>query len=163
GLTYEMVSTGSATVMSVATNSYDLVLLDVMISDVDGIETTRRIRGMHEPSAELPIVALVAHSKRQYCGAYLAAGMDACVTKPISAGELHAALRAVSHAGAAARAHAAAGKGLHRRSRLEIIDQDAREQDQISDQQQAERIGREERQRHNHADDDQDGDDYGDE
>jgi CheY-like chemotaxis protein len=92
GLTYEMVSTGSAAVMSVGTNSYDLVLLDVMISDVDGIETTRRIRGMHVPSAELPIVALVAQAKKQYCGAYLAAGMDACVTKPISAGELHAAL-----------------------------------------------------------------------
>src|SRR5215469_5403927 len=87
-----MVSTGSAAVMCVATKSYDLVLLDTLIADLDGIETTRRIRGMHVPSAELPIVALVAQAKKQYCGAYLAAGMDACVTKPISAGELHAAL-----------------------------------------------------------------------
>jgi len=44
------------------------------------------------PSAELPIVALVAQAKKQHCGTYLAAGMDACVTKPISSSELHAAL-----------------------------------------------------------------------
>ncbi|HEY6919998.1 MAG TPA: response regulator [Methyloceanibacter sp.] len=92
GLSHEMVSTGSAAVISVATKGYDLVLLDTMIADLDGIETTRRIRAMHVPSAELPIVALVAQAKKQHCATYLAAGMDACVTKPISAGELHAAL-----------------------------------------------------------------------
>ena len=63
-----------------------------MIADLDGIETTRRIRAMHMPSAELPIVALVAQAKKQHCATYLAAGMDVCVTKPISAGELYAAL-----------------------------------------------------------------------
>ena len=47
---------------------------------------------MHVPSAEVPIVALVAQTKKHHSGTYLAAGMDACVTKPINAGELHAAL-----------------------------------------------------------------------
>jgi signal transduction histidine kinase len=92
GLSHEMVSTGSAAAMSVATKTYDLVLLDTMMPDLDGIETTRRIRAMHVPSAEVPIVALVAQTKKHHCGTYLAAGMDACVTKPINAGELHAAL-----------------------------------------------------------------------
>ena len=92
GLSHEMVSTGSAAVMSVATKGCDLVVLDTMIADLDGIETTRRIRAMHMPSAELPIVALVAQAKKQHCATYLAAGMDVCVTKPISGGELYAAL-----------------------------------------------------------------------
>lgn len=92
GLTYEMVSTGSAAVMSVATKTYDLVLLDTMLPDLDGIESTRRIRAMHVPSAEVPILALVAQTKQQHCATYLSAGMDACVMKPISAGELHAAV-----------------------------------------------------------------------
>jgi CheY-like chemotaxis protein/nitrogen-specific signal transduction histidine kinase len=92
GLTHEMVSTGSAAVMSVATKIYDLVLLDTMLPDLDGIESTRRIRAMHVPSAEVPILALVAQTKQQHCGTYLSAGMDACVIKPISAGELHAAV-----------------------------------------------------------------------
>jgi CheY-like chemotaxis protein len=67
---------------------------------------------MHVPSAEVPIVALVAQTKKRHCGTYLAAGMDACVMKPINAAELHAAL-----------------------APLEVIEQNAREQDQISDQQ----------------------------
>jgi CheY-like chemotaxis protein len=44
------------------TKTYDLVLLDTMMPDLDGIETTRRIRAMHVPSAEVPIVALVAQT-----------------------------------------------------------------------------------------------------
>lgn len=43
---------------------------------------------MHVPSAEVPIVALVAQTKKHHCGTYLAAGMDACVMKPINAAEL---------------------------------------------------------------------------
>ena len=43
---------------------------------------------MHVPSAEVPIVALVAQTKNHHCGTYLAA----CVMKPINAAELHAAL-----------------------------------------------------------------------
>jgi CheY-like chemotaxis protein len=91
-LSHEMVSIGSAAAMSVAAKTYDLVLLDTMMPDLDGIETTRRIRAMHVPSAEVPIVALVAQTKKHHCGTYLAAGMDACVMKPINAAELHAAL-----------------------------------------------------------------------
>jgi CheY-like chemotaxis protein/nitrogen-specific signal transduction histidine kinase len=92
GLSHEMVSTGSAAVMSVATKTYDLVLMDTNMTDLDGIETTRRIRAMHVPSAEVPVVALVAQAKKHHCGTYLAAGMDAYVTKPIGPGELYAAL-----------------------------------------------------------------------
>ena len=92
GLSHEMVSIGNAAAMSVAAKTYDLVLLDTMMPDLDGIETTRRIRAMHVPSAEVPIVALVAQTKKHHCGTYLAAGMDACVMKPINAAELHAAL-----------------------------------------------------------------------
>jgi len=92
GLSHEMVSICSAAAMSVAAKTYDLVLLDTMMPDLDGIETTRRIRAMHVPSAEVPIVALVAQTKKHHCGTYLAAGMDACVMKPINAAELHAAL-----------------------------------------------------------------------
>jgi two-component system, sensor histidine kinase len=92
GLTYDMVSTGNAALMSLATKTFDLVLMDTAMPDLDGIEATRRIRAMHVPSAEVPIVALVAHAKKNHCGTYLSAGMDAYVTKPIGTNELHAAL-----------------------------------------------------------------------
>jgi CheY-like chemotaxis protein len=92
GLTYEVVASGGATVMSLAANSYDLVLMDTAMPDLDGIEITRRIRSLHAPSSHVPIVALVAHRTKGDCGTYISAGMDAYVAKPIRGRELYAAL-----------------------------------------------------------------------
>ncbi len=92
GLTHEVVASGGAAVMSLASKTYDLVLMDTAMRDLDGVETTRRIRSLHAPSSHVPIVALVAHGMKSDCGAYLAAGMDAYVSKPIRGRELYAAL-----------------------------------------------------------------------
>jgi CheY-like chemotaxis protein len=92
GLTYEVVSSSGAAVVSLASKDYDLVLMDTAMTDLDGVETTRRIRNMHAPAAKVPIVALLGHGRTADCGAYLAAGMDAYVTKPIRGRELHAVL-----------------------------------------------------------------------
>jgi CheY-like chemotaxis protein len=92
GLTHDVVTSGGAAVMSLAANSYDLVLMDTAMRDLDGVETTRRIRSLHAPSSHVPIVALIAHGMKSDCGAYLAAGMDAYVSKPIRGRELYAAL-----------------------------------------------------------------------
>ncbi len=92
GLTHDVVGSGGAAVMSLAANSYDLVLMDTAMRDLDGVETTRRIRSLHAPSSQVPIVALIAHGMKSDCGAYLAAGMDAYVSKPIRGRELYAAL-----------------------------------------------------------------------
>ena len=92
GLTHEVAASGNAAVMSLAAKTYDLVLMDTAVPDLDGIETAKRIRTLHAPSSQVPIVALVAHGLKADCGAYLAAGMDAYVSKPIRGRELHAAL-----------------------------------------------------------------------
>jgi len=92
GLTYEVVSSGVAAVMSLASKDYDLVLMDTAMSDLEGVETTRRIRSLHAPTSKVPIVALLGHGRTADCGAYLAAGMNAYVTKPIRGRELHAVL-----------------------------------------------------------------------
>jgi signal transduction histidine kinase/CheY-like chemotaxis protein len=92
GLSYDVVSSGGAAIMNLATKDYDLVMVDTGMPDLDGVEIARRIRGMHTPSARVPIVALIAHGRAADCGAYLAAGMDAYVTKPIRGRELHAVL-----------------------------------------------------------------------
>ena len=92
GLTHDVVSSGGAAVMGLAAKSYDLVLMDTAMRDLDGVETTRRIRSLHAPSSQVPIVALVAHGMKSDCGAYLAAGMNAYVSKPIRGRELYAAL-----------------------------------------------------------------------
>ncbi|MGZ5849138.1 MAG: response regulator [Methyloceanibacter sp.] len=92
GLSYEMVDSGAAAIMCLASKTYDLVLMDIMMPELDGIETTKRIRKLQGPSAEVPVVALTAHTKKGDREDYLAAGMDACVSKPIRGRELYAAL-----------------------------------------------------------------------
>jgi CheY-like chemotaxis protein len=92
GLTHEVVGTGAAAVMSLASKTYDLVLMDTAMRDLDGVETTRRIRSLHAPSSHVPIVALIAHGMQGDSGAYIAAGMDASVSKPIRGRELYAVL-----------------------------------------------------------------------
>ena len=92
GLSYEVVSSGAAALASLGANNYDLVLMDTGMSDLDGVELARRIRGLNTPSARVPIVALIAHDRSADCAAYLAAGMDAHVAKPIHGPDLYAAL-----------------------------------------------------------------------
>jgi CheY-like chemotaxis protein len=92
GLTHEVVATGAAALMSLASKTYDLVLMDTAMRDLDGVETTRRIRSLHAPSSHVPIVALIAHGMQSDSGAYIAAGMDAYVSKPIRGRELYAVL-----------------------------------------------------------------------
>jgi len=86
----DVVATGTAAVARAGRQRYDVVLMDIQMPEMDGLDATRAIRAM--PScADLPIVALTAHAlaeERQNC---LAAGMNAYVTKPFKAFELFAA------------------------------------------------------------------------
>jgi two-component system sensor histidine kinase/response regulator len=64
-------------------STYNLVLMDVQMPDMDGLEATLRIRELEDRNKEVPIIGLSAHamsSDRQRC---LAAGMDDYLTKPI--------------------------------------------------------------------------------
>lgn len=70
----------------------DLILVDVNLPDIDGLEVTRRLRAMPE-FANVPIIALTAnamHGDREIC---LAAGCDAYLAKPIARQELYYTLR----------------------------------------------------------------------
>jgi PAS domain S-box-containing protein len=76
---------------------YDLVLMDVQMPDVDGIEATRRIRAAEsqEATRRTPIIALTANAFAEDREACLAAGMDAFLTKPLDRERLAEALTAV--------------------------------------------------------------------
>ena len=86
----DVVGTGTAAVAEASRGHYDVVLMDIQMPEMDGLDATRAIRAMPN-CADLPIVALTAHAlseERQNC---LAAGMNAYVTKPFKAFELFAA------------------------------------------------------------------------
>ncbi len=75
-----------------ATTPFDVVLMDIQMPDIDGMEATRRIR--QQPGlAQLPIVAMTANASSSDREACLAAGMNDHVSKPIDLEELVLTLR----------------------------------------------------------------------
>ncbi|HXI43471.1 MAG TPA: two-component regulator propeller domain-containing protein [Bryobacteraceae bacterium] len=89
------VENGREALAAVEKRSFDLVLMDVQMPEMDGVEATLLIREREKATRHhIPIVAMTAHAMegdREKC---LAAGMDAYVSKPIRLAELLAAIGA---------------------------------------------------------------------
>jgi CheY-like chemotaxis protein len=89
----DVVADGRAAVEAVTAGSYDLVLMDVQMPDMDGLEATRAIRERERAEGgHLPIVAMTAHAMKGDRERCLEAGMDDYVSKPIHA---HDVLRTI--------------------------------------------------------------------
>jgi two-component system sensor histidine kinase BarA len=71
-----------------ADNSFDLILMDIQMPVMDGVETTRRIRSLEGEARHTPIVAVTAHALASEKRQLLQSGMDDYVTKPISESQL---------------------------------------------------------------------------
>jgi GAF domain-containing protein/DNA-binding response OmpR family regulator len=91
GLEADVVGDGRAAVDAVEVADYDLVLMDVQMPELDGLEATRQIR-LRRPDRPLRIVGLTANAMAGDREACLAAGMDDYVSKPIRPEELAAAI-----------------------------------------------------------------------
>jgi CheY-like chemotaxis protein len=83
GCTSQSVEDGAQAVEALQAGAFDLVLMDIKMPVMDGVEATRRIRGGDGPASGLPIVALTANADTRDAATYLAAGMDTVVAKPI--------------------------------------------------------------------------------
>jgi CheY-like chemotaxis protein len=70
--------------VTTAARGFDLILMDVQMPGIDGLEAARRIRNLPSPAAKTPIIALTANVLSHQRAAYLAAGMDGVAAKPIS-------------------------------------------------------------------------------
>lgn len=99
GVTVVTVENGRAAVEAVQTQSFDLVLMDVNMPEMDGLEATRTIRALPAPLNRLPIIAFTASVTKAEIQRCETAGMDACVPKPFKESELLAALHAVTNPG----------------------------------------------------------------
>jgi CheY-like chemotaxis protein len=92
GLTYEVAESGAAALMCLAARSYDLVLMDTVLPDYDGLKIAKQIWSLHVSSSEVPIVGITARGAKEDDLAYVLAGVNARVAKPIQGRALHAAL-----------------------------------------------------------------------
>jgi PAS domain S-box-containing protein len=94
GLSADVAASGLEVVAAIDREPYDLILMDVQMPDMDGLEATRRIRAA-EPTIRPWIVAMTANAMAGDREACLDAGMDDYLTKPIRPNELAAAIAAV--------------------------------------------------------------------
>ncbi len=91
----DVADNGLAAVEALQTRTYDLVLMDVSMPVLDGIEATRRIRTMAGAASKVPIIAVTANAMEADVDACLAAGMNGFLSKPIIKSKLEAALGSV--------------------------------------------------------------------
>ncbi len=93
GLRVELAVDGETGLTAAARQRFDVILMDVNMPGLDGLDATRRLR-VQGPNRETPVIAVtagVSEAEREACRA---AGMNDCVEKPFSAQALHTALGA---------------------------------------------------------------------
>jgi two-component system, sensor histidine kinase len=90
----DFVGTGEEAVDTVQ-RGYDVVLMDVKLPDIDGLETTRRIRALAGPHARTPIIGISGRTEIGDEVAGRTAGMNAYLRKPISPSALAEAFSAL--------------------------------------------------------------------
>ena len=74
---------GKEAIDIISKNKFDLILMDHMMPEIDGIETTRIIRRLHKEYDEVPIIALTANAMEGSKDMFLSEGMNDFIAKPI--------------------------------------------------------------------------------
>ncbi len=92
GVEMVFVGDGAQAVEAVQAQAFDLVLMDVQMPVMDGVEATRRIRALPGPAAGVPIIAMSANVLDDQVASYRRAGMDDHVPKPFLIADLWAAI-----------------------------------------------------------------------
>ena len=78
-----VVENGLEAYEAAASRRFDLILMDMQMPIMDGPEATRQIRTLPKPLSDVPIVALTADAINDHRDAYVAAGLDGFLTKPV--------------------------------------------------------------------------------
>ncbi len=92
GVQVRVVESGEAALALLLEQTVDVVLMDIQMPGMDGLEATRRIRAMPSRAGRMPIIAMTAHAMSGDRELSLAAGMNDHVTKPIERDALGAVL-----------------------------------------------------------------------
>ncbi|MBF0480333.1 MAG: response regulator [Desulfovibrionaceae bacterium] len=101
GHTVTVAENGAQALEALARDAFDLVLMDVQMPVMDGLEALRRIRGGLTPGIDpaVPVIALTAHAAAGDRENLLEAGMDGYLSKPLDTEKLYAAIAALAHTG----------------------------------------------------------------
>jgi len=95
GHSSDLARDGHEVLAKVQASSYDLVLMDIQMPNLDGLAAARAIRALDGPTSQIPIIALTANTMVEDRQTYLEAGMDDHVAKPIDIKRLARAIGGV--------------------------------------------------------------------
>jgi CheY-like chemotaxis protein len=100
GMQHAAVENGKLGVEAAATGAYDLVLMDIQMPVMDGLEATRRIRDWERQAGRprMPIYIVSANCLQEHVEAGAAAGADGHFSKPIAVAQLLATLQPYAEA-----------------------------------------------------------------
>jgi CheY-like chemotaxis protein/HPt (histidine-containing phosphotransfer) domain-containing protein len=98
GFTATAVPNGAAVLEAVRQQSYDLILMDCQMPEIDGYQATRELRKLEGGKRRTWVVAMTANTLEGDRDKCLAAGMDDYVAKPVKTPDLHAALERFAQA-----------------------------------------------------------------
>lgn len=96
GYTVDVADTGLKAVEAVMKNTYDVVLMDIQMPELDGVAAAERIRKFNGARAKVPIIAMTANAMMGQREEYLKAGMNDYIAKPIQSVELIGKLDAIA-------------------------------------------------------------------
>jgi CheY-like chemotaxis protein/HPt (histidine-containing phosphotransfer) domain-containing protein len=135
GYSADVAANGREVLAALQRQVYDVILMDVQMPEMDGLEATRRIRGDFGAERQPHIIAMTANAMqgdRELC---LEAGMDDYVSKPVYLDELHAALERVGQRAVATEGalldHAMVAQVLRQRKGRELIELYVMESEQL--------------------------------
>jgi len=94
GCRVDVAANGAEAVRAVRERAYDIVIMDIMMPEIGGLEAARMIRALPPPRCFVPIVAMTANAFAQDREACLAAGMNGFLAKPATAAKLIGAILA---------------------------------------------------------------------
>lgn len=83
GYLIDTAENGIEGVQAVIDRDYDIILMDIQMPEMNGVEATREIRALDGDKSSIPIIAVTAHAMHGDRESYLAAGMNDYVSKPI--------------------------------------------------------------------------------
>ena len=114
GIEVEVAGNGLEALHELQRKDFDAVLMDCQMPEMDGYETTRRLRGLSAKvrNPTIPVIALTAHALATDRAKCLDAGMDDYLTKPINPSHLERALRKAMPAGHVLVAHKSMSDGM---------------------------------------------------
>jgi len=104
----ESAEDGLEAVEAARTGRFDLILMDIRMPRMDGVEAARAIRALPGHAGRVPIIALTANADPEDAKTYLATGMHSVVEKPIKPEKLLAAMSAALEEAAGDEGHASA-------------------------------------------------------